>query len=309
MVANYYSLYATDQIDVTDKFKVRAGVRQDWWDTALTPLITVPNASNPSLPGAFTSEGTPLLANVTQERNDAPVSWNVGALYRLLPGVSPYVGASKSFLTNFNSENAPNGIGAPESALQYEAGIKFSLLDDRITLNTGAFDVSRNNVAAAVTLNGVETIVFDSQRTRGYEASLDAKMTDQWRVLANFTAQNAVITDNPQGITSVGNHPQGVPAYMANLWSTYKFSIAGVPGFMVGAGLNYRDKSYSDITNVNSIPAFVVADALFGYETDIWGISLNVKNFTNQRYYVAANEAGAFVGESLSAFLRVYIKQ
>jgi iron complex outermembrane recepter protein len=308
MVANYYSLYATDQIDVTDQFKVRAGVRQDWWNTALTPLITVPNASNPSLPGAFTSEGAPLLANVTQERNDAPLSWNVGALYRLLPGVSPYVGASKSFLTNFNSENAPNGIGAPESALQYEAGIKFALLDDRITLNTAVFDVSRNNVAAAVTLNGVETVVFDSQRTKGAEASLDAKITDQWRIMANVTFQNAVVTDNPQGITSVGNHPQGVPAYMANLWSTYKFSIAGVPGFMVGAGLNYRDKSYSDITNVNSIPAFVVADALFGYETDTWGISLNVKNFTNQRYYVAANEAGAFVGEPLSAFIKVYIK-
>jgi iron complex outermembrane recepter protein len=62
-------------------------------------------------------------------------------------------------------------------------------------------------------------------------------------------------------------------------------------------GLELPRQGYSDITNVNSIPGFVVADALFGYETDTWGISLNVKNFTNQRYYVAANEAGAFVGE------------
>jgi iron complex outermembrane receptor protein len=309
MVANYYSLYATDQIDVTDNFKLRAGVRQDWWNTALTPLVTVPSASNPSLPGAFTSEGTPLLANVTQERNDTPVSWNLGALYKLFSGVSPYVGVSKSFLTNFNSENVQNGIGAPESALQYEAGTKFSFINDTVVLNTAAFDVSRDNVATAVTINGAETVVFDSQRTRGFEASLDARVTDQWRILANATFQNAVITDNPQGITSVGNHPQGVPAYMANLWSTYKFSIAGVPGFMVGAGLNYRDKSYSDITNVNSIPAFVVANALVSYETPTWGISLNLKNFTNQRYYVAANAAGAFVGEPLSAFIRVTIKQ
>ncbi len=301
MVANYYSLYATDQVDVTDRLKVRAGVRQDWWDTALTPLITVP--------GAFTSEGTPLLANVTQERNDAPVSWNAGALYKLFPGVSPYVGVSRSFLTNFNSENVQNGIGAPESALQYEAGIKFSLLNDRIVLNTAAFDVSRNNVAAAVTINGAETVVFDSQRTRGFEASLDARVTDRWRILANGTFQNAVITDNPQGITSIGNHPQGVPAYMANLWSTYSFSIAGVPGFMVGAGLNYRDKSYSDITNVNAIPAFVIGNLLLSYETPAWGISLNVKNFTNQKYYVAANAAGAFVGEPLAAFIKIYIKQ
>jgi iron complex outermembrane receptor protein len=302
LAADYYSLYATDQVDVTDRLKVRAGVRQDWWNTALTPLINVPG-------GTFNNEGVPLTAGVTQERNDTPVSWNVGALYKLFPGVSPYVGASKSYLSNFNSENVQTGIGAPESALQYEAGVKFSLLNDRVVLNTAVFDVKRDNVAAPVTIAGVESVVFDSQRTRGYEAALDARVTDQWRILANFTAQDAVITDNPQGITSVGNHPQSVPAYMANLWSTYRFSIAGVPGFIVGAGLNYRDKNYSDITNVNSIPAFVIGNALFGYEADTWGISLNVKNFTNQRYYVEANAAGAAVGESLSAFLKVYIKQ
>jgi iron complex outermembrane receptor protein len=286
---------------VTDKFKVRAGVRQDWWDTWLTPLITVP--------GRINNEGTPLVANITQESNNAPVSWNAGALYKLFPGVSPFFGVSKSFLSNFLSENTQTGIGPPENALQYEAGIKFSLLNDRITLNAAVFDVSRNNVAAPVTtISGAEAVVYDSQRTKGYEASLDAKVTDQWRILANFTAQDAVITDNPQAISSVGNRPQSVPAYLANLWSTYKFSIAGVPGFIVGAGLNYQDKSYSDITNVNSIPAFVIANALFGYEASTWGIALNVKNFTNQRYYTEANAAGAIVGQPLSAFLKIYIK-
>jgi iron complex outermembrane recepter protein len=298
LAADYYSLYATDQVDVTDRLKVRAGARQDWWNTALTPLINVPG-------GTVNNENVPLIAGVAQTRYDAPVSWNVGALYKLFPGVSPYVGVARSYLTNFNSENVQQGIGAPESALQYEAGIRFSLLNDRLVLNTAVFDVKRDNVATPFN----DTVVFDSQRTRGYEASLDYKVTDQWRVLANFTAQNAVITDNPQGITSVGNHPQGVPAHMANLWTTYRFSIAGVPGFIVGAGLNYRDKNYSDITNANSIPAFVIGNAMLGYEADNWGATLNVKNFTNQRYYIEANAAGATVGDSLSAFLKVYIKQ
>ncbi len=295
LTANYVSLYATDQVDVTDRLKVRAGIRKDWWDTSLTPLITVP--------GRFTSEGTPLVAGATQTRDDAPVSWNVGALYKLFPGVSPYVGVSQSYLTNFNSENTQNGIGAPESALQYEAGVKFSFFNDKVVLTTAAFDVTRDNVAAAVSIGGQETVVFDSQRTKGLEASLDARVTDRLHVLANATIQDAIITNNPQGITSVGHHPQGVPGDMANLWAVYKFSIAGVPGFQVGAGLNYRDKSYSDITNANSIPAFVIGNAMFGYEEDKWGVTLNVKNFTDERYYIAANGAGAFVGEPLSAIV------
>ncbi|MFL9911109.1 TonB-dependent receptor [Paraburkholderia sp. RL17-337-BIB-A] len=298
LLANYYSVYATDQIDVTDKLKVRAGVRKDWWDTSLTPNITVP--------GRFDTQGQPLVAGVTDSRNDAPVSWNIGVLYKALPWMSPYFGVSKSHLANFNSENTQNGIGAPESALQYEVGVKFSFLDDRYVLNTALFDVERDNVASLTTINNVESVVFDSQRTKGAEASLDASITSQWHVVANFTAQQAKITDNPQGVTSVGNHPQGAPAYMANLWTLCDFSIAGVPGFHVGAGVNYVSRTYSDITNVNSIPSYVIANAAFGYEASRWGIDLNIHNLTDRRYFIAANAAGAYVGESLSAFVNVH---
>ncbi len=78
LVADFYSLYATDQIDLTDRWKLRVGVRQDWYNTELDPLITVP--------GRFTSTGVPLIAGVPQTRNDSPVSWNVGTLYKLYPG-------------------------------------------------------------------------------------------------------------------------------------------------------------------------------------------------------------------------------
>jgi iron complex outermembrane receptor protein len=293
--ARYYSAYATDQIDVTDAFKVRAGVRQDWWDTTLTPLISVP--------GRFGTDAKPLLAGVKDSRNDAPVSWNVGALYKALSWMSPYVGVSSSHLTNFNSENTQNGVGEPESALQYEAGIKFAWLDDRVLLNTAAFDVRRNHVATAVTLDGVEAVVFDSQKTRGMEASADVAVTDQWHLLANVTHQDAFITNNPQGITSVGHRPQGAPDMLANLWTTYRFQLGGLAGFRVGAGVNYQDKSYSDITNASSIPSFAVVNMLVGYEAPTWGVDVNVHNVTDRRYFTAANGAGAYVGEPRSAFV------
>jgi iron complex outermembrane receptor protein len=293
--ARYYSAYATDQIDVTDEFKVRAGVRQDWWDTTLTPRISVP--------GRFGTDAKPLLAGVGDSRNDAPVSWNVGALYKALPWMSPYVGVSSSHLTNFNSENTQNGVGEPESALQYEAGIKFAWLDDRVLLNTAAFDVRRNHVATATTLNGIETVVFDSQKTRGEEISADVALTDQWHLLANATHQDAFITNNPQGITSEGHRPQGAPDMLANLWTTYRFRLGGLSGFRVGAGVNYQDNSYSDITNASSIPSFAVVNMLVGFEASTWGVDVNVHNVTDRRYFTAANGAGAYVGEPRSAFV------
>jgi iron complex outermembrane receptor protein len=303
LVGNFYGLYATDQIDMTDKWKVRLGVRQDWFDTELDPLITVPTSATNPAPSRFTSTGVPIVAGVPQFRNDTPVSWSAGTLYKLFPGISPYIGASKSYLTNFNSENTQNGIGAPESALQYEAGVKFSLLNDKLVLNTAGFTVMRDNVATLI--SATDTIVFDSQRTNGAEISLDAALTEQWHLLANATVQDAVITGAPQSPATIGNRPQGVPAHMANLWSTYKFSIGGIAGFQVGAGVNYRDKAYSDTTNVNSVPAYVIGNAMVGWDNQNWGVALNVKNLTNERYFVAANGAGGFVGEGLSAFLTV----
>ena len=296
--ARYYSAYATDQIDITDALKVRAGLRQDWWNTALTPRITVP--------GRFGTDAQPLLAGVRDARNDSPLSWNIGVLYKALPWMSPYVGISRSHLANFNSENTQNGVGAPESALQYEAGIKFAWLNDRVVLNTAAFDVERDHVATATTLNGVEAVVFDAQKTRGMEASTDIAVTAQWHLLANATHQDAFITDNPQGIASVGHRPQGAPDLMANLWSTYRFRIGDLPGFRIGAGVNYQGKSYSDLTNVNSIPSYAIVNTLLGYEAQTWGVNVNIRNITDRRYFIAANVAGAFVGERRSALVNIH---
>lgn len=130
-----------------------------------------------------------------------------------------------------------NEVGKPESARQYETGIRFSFLNERVVPSTAAFNVSRDNVATVVSgllPNGQELVVFDSQLTNGVEASLQAKITDQWQILANATHQEAVITGAPQAAATIGDHPQGVLANMANVWSTYKFAINGISGFQVG---------------------------------------------------------------------------
>jgi iron complex outermembrane receptor protein len=176
--------------------------------------------------------------------------------------------------------------------------------------NTAVFNTSRDNVATLFTPStgpsaGVQIVTFDSQITNGEEASLIAKISDQWNILANVTHQEAAVTIAPNAPTTVGNIPQGVPANMANLWTTYKFSLGGISGFQAGIGANYRDRTWSDTTNVNSVPGFVIGNLMVGWENPNWGVALNVKNFANKLYFVAANGAGGFVGEGLGAYLTV----
>lgn len=70
--------------------------------------------------------------------------------------------------------------------------------------------------------------------------------------------------------------------------------------------MNYQDKSYSDITNANAIPSFVIVNALVGYQAHGWGVNFNLHNLAGRRYFVAANGAGAFVGEPRNAMMSVH---
>jgi iron complex outermembrane receptor protein len=210
---------------------------------------------------------------------------------------------SKSALANFSSEATQNGVVPPETALQYEAGVKFAFADDRVTLNVAAFDVKRSNV---FTLVG-DTPVFNDQKTDGVEADLTIQPLPQWKIQANATAQHARLTDNPSNPAAAGKQPIGVPATIFNLWTTYDFAIAGHEGFQVGVGVNYRGKIYGNATNTNSIPSYVLLNAVIAYKQPQWDVSLGLTNITNERYFVEANGAGALVGEPFSVFAATHV--
>jgi iron complex outermembrane receptor protein len=293
--ALYVSAYAVDQIDVSEQWKVRLSARQDHWYEQLTPLAFVSSSTNPLAPGRFEANGTPLEPGTVQTRIDQPTSWSVGTLYKILPTVAPFAGVSKSYLTNFNSEATQQGLVAPESGLEYEAGIKFSTPDNRIILTAAAFDIQRTNVFAENTTTN--QVAFNAQKSYGFDADLQMLITPQWTVLANMISQTARLTAVPLTPAQVGNWPVGVPAHIYNIWSTYDFAISGIKGFRVGAGLSYNGATFGSTADNVWIPRSTVADAMFGYYATHWDAQIGVKNITNVTYFTTAQSAGGYVGQ------------
>ena len=295
--ATYVSAYVTDQMDLTDKWKLRLGLRQDWWSTSLEPLSFVP--------GRTRDDGQPLEPGTRLTRTDAPVSWSIGTLYRLAPGVSPFVGVATSHLANFNSEATQNGIEPPESAIQYEAGLKLAALGGRLSLTASAFHVTRENVFTEIGT----TIFFNDQATWGGELDAQWRATSTWTILANLTAQHAELTRIPSQPAAAGKQPVGAPSRIANVWSTYDLSLGGLDGFRVGAGLSYRDRVFGNATNTNEIPAFAVVDAVVGFYRPAWDVAVEVNNLTDETYFTTALGAGARVGDPRSVFLKVSVRR
>ena len=295
--ATYVSAYVTDQMDLTARWKLRVGLRQDWWSTSLTP--------NAFVPGRTRDGGHPLEPGATLTRTDAPVSWSVGTLYRIAPGVSPFVGVATSHLANFNSEATQNGIEPPESAIQYEAGVKLAPFGDRLAVTASAFRVKREHVFTEVGT----TVFFNDQETWGGEVDAQWRATPRWNILANLTAQHAELTDNPSLPSAAGKQPVGVPSRIANVWTTYDLALGGVDGFRVGGGLSYRDRVFGNTTNTNEIPAFAVVDALVGFYRPAWDVAVGVNNVTDAIYFTTALGAGARVGDPRSVFLKAGIRR
>jgi len=298
--ALYLSAYAVDQIDVTEQWKVRLSLRQDHWYEQLTPLAYVPvslTSTPPNLaPGRFTDTGIPLEPGIVQTRLDQPTSWSVGTLYKILPTVAPFAGVSKSYLTNFNSEATSQGLVAPESGLEYEAGIKLSTPDNRIIFTAAAFEIFRNNVFTENTAVIPIQIAFNAQKSYGFDADLQMLITPQWTLLANMISQTARLTAVPLTPAQVGNWPVGVPAHIYNVWSTYDFAIAGIKGFRVGAGVSYNGATFGSTANTVWIPSSTVADAMFGYYGKNWDAQIGVKNIANVTYFTTAQSAGGYLG-------------
>jgi iron complex outermembrane recepter protein len=297
VTANYFGLYATDQIDATDKLKLRFSVRQNWWNSSLTPDVTVPGQP-PFGPNQ------PFLAGETFTRNDQPTDWTAGALYKLTPFLSPYFGVSESHLANFSAEAPAASVQAPEAALQYEAGIKVDGLDNRLEFTLAGFNVDRQNVFTLV--NDIAN--FGNQYTRGVDADLQYSVTPDWKILANGTLQRAVLTANPSNTAAVGRVPIGVPLQIANLWTTYNLEQLRLPDVTTGFGVEYRGKIFGDQLNTDEVPSYVIFDANVTYTQPKWDLGAGIKNIANTLYFTAANGAGAFVGDPRTFYVKADVK-
>jgi iron complex outermembrane receptor protein len=98
--------------------------------------------------------------------------------------------------------------------------------------------------------------------------------------------------------------PVGVPRQIANLWTTYDFSIGNLHGFRIAGGMTYSDKSFGNPQNTNFVPAYTVWDTVLSYNQPTWDVAAGVKNIFDVAYFPTALSAGGFVGQPRTFFLK-----
>lgn len=207
-----------------------------------------------------------------------------------------YRNTFKPAAVDFGPEAEPD-ILEPETAQQYEFGLKGHLFDGRLGWETSAFLTNMNNTVVAVDTGGAPGIANGGQqRFKGIELETDWRVAADWHWQLAYSYHDATYrnflhdTDGtPAGLVQdAGKRLELSPL---DLFSTGLFYTPD-RGFTLNAVLRYTGSRYFDPENTVQAAAFTTVDAGLGYRFGSWSLNLEGRNLSDRRDPVSNSELG-----------------
>jgi iron complex outermembrane receptor protein len=268
------SLFAEDALDVTDRLKLVAGVRNESVDF----------------------HRKDLAAGTAFDKKLSALVGRVGGVYAVTPGLSVYgqYGTGIDPLGSLITTSAAQAAFDLTTGRQVEVGLKQSLLGGRAEWTLAAYQIVKKKLLSRDPANPTVSQQIGQQSSRGVEASLGLQPARGWSVDANIALIDAKFDDfneqvGPALVSRAGNLPPNVPQKVANLWVTRNFAGA----WEAGAGARYVDKRYADNANTITVPGYTVADAFLSYRLRRdSALTLRARNLFDRLYAIAPYNSG-----------------
>jgi catecholate siderophore receptor len=294
------AVYAFDTLELGRHFELNGGVRWEYQRASFRnlPLAVVP-------PG--TTALTPLQQR-PQENRERLFSYRVGGVFHPVKDVSVY--AAYGVAKTPSSSTVRLGCGvpttaaaadpcatAPETARNYEVGVKAGLFGRRLEATAAAFRNERTNYRVPSNdpaLPAGFQVLDGRSRVDGIALGLSGTITPAWTVFANYTyldggvRQSISDRDLAAGVPDpqAGSLLVQTPEHSGSLFTTYKLPF----GLELGYGLTYQGPVALNAPVANQPVQFRADDYLIhrAYLAYSFGAGLtaqlNVQNFTDERY-------------------------
>ncbi len=227
-------------------------------------------------------------------------SYQMGALFKLLPQLSVYANHSTSFepiLSTFVDSNNQPYAPVPVEGKGTEVGFKSELLQGRVIQTLGFFEIELTNINARLlkVASETNTFVYDSQsgvqRSRGMEYSVNVAMSENFAILGGYSYTDAEVIRDLANPTFVGMTLPNAYKHKFNAFGKYTFRSGPLDGFFIGAGYVHVSSAPFAIGVLQSlkIPGHGVANLLAGYQNMKWSVQLNVDNVFDEDYFTFIN--------------------
>ncbi|MGH8568598.1 MAG: TonB-dependent siderophore receptor [Gammaproteobacteria bacterium] len=179
----------------------------------------------------------------------------------------------------------------PETATQYEAGLKADLLDGSLTATLAYYHLTKENVLTPDPVDQNFSVQIGAARSRGIELDVSGALTPALDLIASLAYTDTEITrsnlgdeDNP-----LGNPLAAVPEWSGSLWAVHTRQEGPLRGLRLGAGIFAADARPGDNAGTFELPGYVRVDLLAAYEWTIGRTKLtaqlNVENALDQEYF------------------------
>ncbi|RVU33922.1 TonB-dependent receptor [Hwanghaeella grinnelliae] len=283
-------IYAQDQVFLTDKLTLLLGARFDsQWGDLTTVFPDGPTDGEDSEESAF----------ITTQ------AYNLGGTYEVTNQVALYASMSQSFNPQFiPTFDANNNQLDPEKGIQYEVGAKLSFLDNKLTTNISAYDLTKENVAE--TVNGVSQLVGTIE-SYGAEVEVQYQPSLNWQFQGSYAYTHAEVTETTN-LDALGNVPGFAPKHTAAVLLRYNYPEEVFDGLVgAGVGARYQSERFTDEETSRRVllPGYAVADLNFYYELERVKLSLNVENVFDKVYFNGGrNDTEVHAGDPRKVILK-----
>lgn len=349
-----YALFAAADFDVSDRFNISVAGRYDIEDrsvSSLVPAVFDPITGGPINPGQQVVNGV-VQPIPDQSQTFKQFQPKISLRYEVADNANLYANWGIGFKSGgFNNQGSAaivdqafndfigtnvliNDQYRKEVSSAFEAGIKGSLLDGRITYDLAGYYTSIEDmqffeffVGGFGLLRVVSNI--DEVEIYGGEINLTAEIIEGWTVFGSANVTESEIKENASRPVTVGNKSPYTADYTLNFGSQLEVPMTDSMDFVGRADYRVTGPTWfhtlQDDTNPTlfsgllpgsalQLPAFVgdadysvsrrkafgVVDARIGVETDRWSLFAYAENLFNKKYLNEVITAVEFGGSFIS---------
>ncbi len=321
-----WAVFASGDFDVTDKFKLRGGLRYTKDEKDFVAARPQP---------AF---GMPVIAPIHVNPSDSDISWDLSGIYSVSDATNLYARVARGFRApsvqgrlGFADASLPASelvtVAETETALSFEAGIKSQLWDNRLRLGVSVYRYTVNDLqltAVGGDANVARLVNADKAKGQGIELDLEAWLTDNLFVTLGASYNDTEIDDadlavfgcaldlckvldpankdpdRPGTFLIDGNSLPQAPKHIANFTARYSIPTGGGSELFAYTDWSYKSSAnffLYDSVSFRSEPA-LEGGVRVGYSWKDGGreIALFARNVTDEMYSVAGIDFNNLTG-------------
>lgn len=272
---NNFALFAQDEIGLTERWKLLAGLRYDRFDEEIQNK----------------------LSDSTVEQTQSAVSPRMGLTFLIDPQWSWYATAGKSFRPNVGIDADGNAFD-PEEGRALETGLKFESIDQRLGATLAVFQIDKENVLTGSDPNGVFSIAAGEVRSRGVEFDLAGKLTQNLRLSASYAYLDTEVTRDQGGavdwatgevVNLKGKPLSNIPKHSASLLAMWETPLVNGGAWGLGGGMTYVGKRAGNYIDSFTLPSYTTVQLNSYWQLDRhWRLNANVHNLFDREYIASS---------------------